>query len=52
MAETYPDGLPLLDPVEDMNIRDDPQLVSAVSRINKLEQQLVNNPGQCCYMIP
>lgn len=45
MGETYPDGLPLLDPVEDMNIRDDPELIAAVEQINRLEQQLVKNPG-------
>lgn len=48
----YPNGLPLLDPVEDMNIKDDPQLMQAVTTINTLEQQLVKNPGDLDTSMP
>ena len=38
----YPDGLPLLDPVEDIGIQD-PSLTAAVHKIAALEQRLADN---------
>lgn len=45
MAARFPDGLPLLDPVEDMGITGDDQLMEAVKNMHSWEQQLVKNPG-------
>lgn len=39
----YPDGVPLLDPIEDMNIQDE-GLNAAVRAVEELEQQLATNP--------
>lgn len=36
----HPDGIPRLDPVEDLGLGDDPDLVSAAHAITALEQQL------------
>ncbi|KAL6759568.1 HUA enhancer 2 [Haematococcus lacustris] len=38
----FPDGPPLLDPVEDMGIRD-PGLLTAMDRVQQLEQRLAKN---------
>ena len=38
----YPDGLPQLDPVEDMNLNDE-GLVEAVRQIEQLEKRLCAN---------
>lgn len=38
----YPDGLPQLDPVEDMNLNDE-ELVKAVRQIEQLEKRLCAN---------
>ena len=38
----YPDGLPQLDPVEDMNLNDE-GLVEAVRKIEQLEKRLCAN---------
>jgi len=45
IAKRYPDGFPQLDPAEDMGISD-PATISAVQEVNKLELQLVANPGR------
>ena len=42
LERRYPDGLPRLDPVEDMSI-DEPAVGSAVRRIEELEKQLATN---------
>lgn len=39
----YPDGIPLLDPVEDMGIEDD-KLTAAVRAVEGLELQLAKDP--------
>lgn len=44
IAKRYPDGIPLLDPVNDMGIND-PAVVAAIQNMNDLEQQLAKNPG-------
>lgn len=42
LERRYTDGLPRLDPVEDMNINE-PAVSSAVRRIEELEKQLATN---------
>ncbi len=46
VARKYPDGLPRLDPVEDMGI-EEPALLEAASKLEGLEAQLASNPGVC-----
>eukprot|EP01025_Chloroclados_australasicus_P031005 TRINITY_DN3127_c0_g2_i4.p1 TRINITY_DN3127_c0_g2~~TRINITY_DN3127_c0_g2_i4.p1 ORF type:complete len:311 (-),score=44.53 TRINITY_DN3127_c0_g2_i4:450-1382(-) len=43
----YPDGLPLIDPINDMEIKDE-RLKSVISRIEDLEQQMLNNSFHDC----
>ncbi|XP_002963518.2 DExH-box ATP-dependent RNA helicase DExH10 [Selaginella moellendorffii] len=43
LERRFPDGLPRLDPVEDMQI-DDPELVSIVKQIDEEEKKLVVHP--------
>lgn len=45
MSSRFPDGLPLLDPVNDMGVND-PAVVAAIQQMSDLEQQLAKNPGQ------
>lgn len=45
IAEKYPDGMPQLDPVNDMGIQD-AAVLGAIQQMNQLEQQLANNPGE------
>jgi ATP-dependent RNA helicase DOB1 len=42
LESKYPDGLPLLDPVEDIGI-DDPSMTAAVRKVAALEQRLADN---------
>ena len=42
LESKYPDGLPLLDPVEDIGIQD-PSLIAAARKVAALEQRLANN---------
>lgn len=44
MVRKYPDGLPRLDPIEDMGI-EDAGLAEAAARIEALEAKLAKNPG-------
>ena len=43
MKRRFPDGYPLLDPIEDMNIKDD-QLKKIVRKIEALEHRMYNHP--------
>jgi len=47
----YADGLPLLDPIEDMNIGD-PALASAVRLVERLERELAANPIEAMQRNP
>ena len=42
LESKYPDGLPLLDPVEDIGIQD-PSLTAAARKVAALEQRLATN---------
>lgn len=44
IAKRYPEGLPQLDPVQDLNITD-PVVIDAAAEMNDLEQRLAKNPG-------
>jgi ATP-dependent RNA helicase DOB1 len=46
VVSKFPDGLPRLDPVEDMGVTD-PALLAAADKVQQLEGQLVKNPGRC-----
>ena len=43
MKKRFPDGFPLLDPIEDMNIKDD-QLKKIVRKIEALEHRMYIHP--------
>ena len=43
VQKRFPDGLPLLDPIEDMNIKDD-NLKKIVRKIESLENRLYSHP--------
>eukprot|EP00795_Rhopilema_esculentum_P004965 gene4965-21311_t len=43
VKKRFPDGLPVLDPIEDMNIKDE-QLKKIVNKIEVLEHRLYNHP--------
>ena len=43
VRKRFPDGLPLLDPVEDMNIKDE-QLKKVVRKIEALEHRMHTHP--------
>ena len=43
VRKRFPDGLPLLDPIEDMNIKDD-QLKKLVRKIEALEHRMYTHP--------
>ena len=43
VQKRFPDGLPLLDPIEDMNIKDD-NLKKLVRKIESLENRLYSHP--------
>lgn len=45
VASRYPTGLPLLDPVADMGLENDEDLVKAALDISELEAKLATNPG-------
>ena len=45
VASRYPAGLPLLDPVADMGLENDEDLVKAALDISELEAKLATNPG-------
>jgi ATP-dependent RNA helicase DOB1 len=45
IAKKYPDGMPQLDPVNDMGIQD-ATVLSAIQQMDQLEQQLAKNPGE------
>jgi hypothetical protein len=41
----YPDGLPKLDPIEDMGITGDPELAAAVAEAAAVQKELEGNEG-------
>lgn len=45
IGKRYPDGLPTLDPIEDMAIADDPALAAAVAEAHSATAALTANPG-------
>ena len=56
LKKRYPDGLPRLDPVDDMGIRDT-RVAAAVRSIERMEKELADNevfkvpspPGKTCH---
>ena len=57
MEKRYPDGVPRMDPLDDLGI-DEPQALAAVRRMEALEAQLATNAaflvrvlrlGSCCH---
>ena len=42
LSKKYLDGIPRMDPIEDMNIRDH-RLINAANAIERLEKRLVDN---------
>lgn len=51
IAKRYPDGLPKLDPIEDMGITDDDALRAAVKEAQEAQDKLVNNEGAWCMRV-
>lgn len=45
LSRRFPDGLPRLDPIEDMGITDDDALKAAVAEAHAAEAKLVQNEG-------
>eukprot|EP01023_Acetabularia_acetabulum_P048651 TRINITY_DN5151_c0_g1_i1.p1 TRINITY_DN5151_c0_g1~~TRINITY_DN5151_c0_g1_i1.p1 ORF type:complete len:355 (-),score=72.81 TRINITY_DN5151_c0_g1_i1:316-1221(-) len=46
-VERFPDGLPLIDPINDMDIKDE-EFKAVIAQIEDLEHQMINNPFHDC----